>query len=57
MVLLGPNAQIHAHSAATVKLASPHCDSTYWPRNPIFLNLKHTSIFTVQDDSDNYTPG
>ena len=36
----GPKAQIHAHSAATVKLANPHCDSTYVPRNPIVLNLK-----------------
>ena len=35
----GPNAQIHAHSAATVKLARPHWDSTYWPRKPMVLNL------------------
>lgn len=31
---------MQAHSAATVKFARPHWDSTYWPRNPIFLNLQ-----------------
>ena len=45
-----PNAHTHAHSAATVKLASPHWDSTYWPRKPIFLNLKtrHKHLWSAQ---------
>ena len=45
-----PNAHTHAHSAATVKLASPHWDSTYWPRKPIFLNLKtrHKHLWPAQ---------
>ena len=42
-----PNAHIHAHSAVTVKFARPHCDSTYWPKKPIFLKLKIYHVFGI----------
>ena len=39
-VWLVANAQTHADSTGTVKLARPHWDSTYCPRKPIFFNLQ-----------------
>lgn len=39
--LLGPKAQIQAHSGGTVNFAKAHCESPYFPNIPALGILKN----------------
>lgn len=53
--LLGPNAQMHAHSGGTVKFARAHWDSPYFPNIPPLGNLQNIYILaSIQVTNANF---